>query len=70
MTAIITIFEIEFAGKEEVSRKVEQLSNDVKKIEGACIYSPKSGKLMELLTLLRENKIVYGTHFNTLDEPS
>ena len=67
MTAIITIFEIEFAGKEEVSRKVEQLSSDVKKIEGACIYSPRSGKLMEFLTILRENKISYGTHFNTLE---
>ena len=67
MTAIITIFEIEFAGKEEVSRKVEQLSSDVKKIEGAYIYSPKSGKLMEFLSVLRENKIAYGTHFNTLE---
>jgi hypothetical protein len=31
----------------------------------ALVYSPMSGKLIEFLTVLRDKKIVYGTHFNT-----
>jgi hypothetical protein len=67
MHAIITIFQAEFANKENIRRIINDLSVDVQEIQGASIYSPKSGKLMEFLTILRENKIAYGTHFNTLD---
>jgi hypothetical protein len=63
--AIITIFKAEFVGKQQINSLLMDMCTQVKDVEDASIYSPKSGRLFEFLNILRDNKIAYGTHFNT-----
>jgi hypothetical protein len=65
MQAIITVFKIELIDKSHVIDMINTLTLDLKEVGDAYIFSPKPGKLFELLNLLRDNHIVYGTHFNT-----
>jgi hypothetical protein len=50
---------------DQVHEQLARLSNDVKKIGDAYSYSPSAGKLFEFLSILKHNKISYGTHFDT-----
>jgi hypothetical protein len=68
MQAIITIFKTEFEGKEQVKEILIDLTEDVKTVSDAYIFSPRAGRLFDLLNVLRRNKIIYGTHFNSTSE--
>jgi hypothetical protein len=68
-TAIIIIYKIELNHKEEVKKSLQELCTDIREAGEAFIYSPRSGRLMEFLTFLRENKIAYGTHFGPGADP-
>ena len=65
MRATITVFKEELSGKTEILEIIKGSSTDLKEIGDAYIFSPKPGKLFELLNLLRDHKIIYGTNFNT-----
>ena len=68
MAAIITVFKTELIGKDDVLPLIEELSDDLVEIALAYTFSPKSGKLYELLNHLKERKVVYGTHFNSSEQ--
>jgi hypothetical protein len=71
MNAIITVFKIEFKDKKEIEILLPEMSDEVKEISDAFIYSPKPGKLMQFLSILKNHKIAYATHFNSrLEYPS
>jgi hypothetical protein len=66
MQAIITVFRAEFEGKDDVKSRVSELTEDLKIVGDAYIFSPRPGKLFDLLNILRNNRITYGTHFNNV----
>jgi hypothetical protein len=66
MQAIITVFKGEFEGKDDVRSRISELTEDVKMVADAYVFSPRPGKLFDLLNILRNNKITYGTHFNSV----
>jgi hypothetical protein len=65
MQAIITVFKTEFEGKEYIASRLKDMVEEVKLMSGAYIFSPSPGRLFELLDVLKENKINYGTHFDS-----
>jgi len=65
MSAIITIYKAEFKGKEHIVPDLKELSEHTHEIGDAVTYSTKTGKLFVFLKILRDNKIAYGTHFNS-----
>lgn len=65
MSAIITVFKAEFDGKAHLKDSIIQLTDDFKIVADAYIFSAKPGKLFELLSVLRDYQVVYGTHFDT-----
>jgi hypothetical protein len=65
MQAIITVFKTEFEGKEHIASRLKDMVDEVRLMSGAYILSPNPGKLFELLNILKENKITYGTHFDS-----
>jgi hypothetical protein len=66
MDAVITVFEKEFVGK-NYQILLADLYDSVTEFEGAVVFKPKSGKLFAFLTVLKEHKINYGTHFNSVE---
>lgn len=67
MRAIVTIFKSEFEGKEGIANAIIAVS-ETKDIGEAFVLIPQPGKLFELLNLLKDNNIQYGTHFNSVNE--
>jgi|SRR5690606_20487584 len=63
MQAIITIFESELLEKDRVVEQLMLLCEDVKQVTNALVFAPIPGKLFELLTILRDNRIEYRAHF-------
>jgi hypothetical protein len=66
MRAVITVFRTEFEGKDDVKLMVGELTDDFKIAEDVYMLSPRPGKLFDLLSILRENKISYRTHFDSV----
>lgn len=64
MQAIITVFKVELNNREQIFKEIKEMSSDLSEVGEAYTFSPKPGKLFELLTLLKNNNINYGTHFN------
>jgi hypothetical protein len=67
MQVMVTVFKSEFIGKESTKEILSALTASTSEVESAMIFIPKAGKLMELLTLLSDRKIVYRTHFDTME---
>jgi hypothetical protein len=67
MNAIITVFKSE-SGARGLHRGLSKISKEVMELSDAFIYNPEPGRLLEFLSLLKENKIAYGTHFDTMDQ--
>jgi hypothetical protein len=65
MNAIVTVFKEEFKGKENTLKTIELLCDHLSEVAQAIIIIPKGGKLINVLNVLNDNKIAYGTHFNT-----
>lgn len=65
---IITVFESELQGKDRLREEINSLCDDVKQIGSAYTYQPSSGKLFEIIRLLKLGGISYGTHFDTLSK--
>jgi hypothetical protein len=68
MRAIITVFEDEFKGKESVFKNIQRMSIEVNFVTHAYIIIPKRGELFNVLNVLKNEKVAYGTHFDTSDE--
>lgn len=68
MNTIITVFKSEFNGKEQILEELEECCAVMGEVASAIIISPRSGKLFQTIELLRSNKVVYRTHFDTLPE--
>lgn len=58
MRFVITIFDTEFKGREEVEDRARMLC-DTNKIVGARLYIPRSGMLIDFMKLLWANNIHY-----------
>jgi hypothetical protein len=69
MRAIISVFKGEFEGKAQAKDAIAQLTDELNIVADAYIFSAKPGKLFEILSILRDHKITYGTHFDTSDGP-
>lgn len=67
MSAIITVFKSEFNNKPQVHIELVKLCDDIKEIGDAHVYAIRSGRLFAFLAILQDNRIVYRTHFDTLD---
>jgi hypothetical protein len=67
MRSIVTVFKTEFSNREFVKEKLTTLTKDTREFDDALVFSPKSGKLVEFLSVLKFYKIAYGTHFDTRD---
>ena len=65
MSAIVTIFEDELKNKSQLLSSICEMSDQVRVVGTAYVINPKPGKLFAILGQLRENKIAYGTHFNS-----
>jgi hypothetical protein len=65
MQAIVTVFKSELKDKEELTLRLGTLTKDVQDVGDAFIYRPHAGGLISFLTVLYENGVAYGTHFNT-----
>jgi hypothetical protein len=65
MNAIVTIFAIELNDKQYLVPQLEKLCSESRKVGSAYIFSPMPGKLFEFLSVLKFNKVAYGTHFDT-----
>jgi hypothetical protein len=68
MKAIVTVFKSEFHEREFVTRELLAKCQEVREVGDAVIFSPKPGALVEFLSILRFNKIAYGTHFDTREK--
>ena len=66
MNAIVTVFKKEFEGKDHLIATASLIA-ETKDIDEAVVFIAKPGKLFELLHLLRNNQINYGTHYNTVE---
>jgi hypothetical protein len=64
VNAIVTIFKSEFKDKPSIEAKLQTISS-VTELGEAKIYLPDGGKLIEFLTMLKDNSISYGTHFKS-----
>lgn len=68
MRAVITVFKTELINKPAVLNSIQQLSSHLSEVGEAYSFSPKPGRLYELLNFLKDHDINYGTHFNVTDE--
>jgi hypothetical protein len=68
MGAIVTVFKNEIKKAPELITSLPEYCSEVKELEEAFVFSPKSGSLFRILNLLKERNIIYGTHFNSTDE--
>jgi hypothetical protein len=68
MNVIIVVFKSELSDNHSIIPELEKRSKEFTQVTSARIYSPYSGKLFECLSLLKEHKIPYGTHFDTRAE--
>jgi hypothetical protein len=68
MNAIVTVFKSELSEKLQVVPVLIKLSKEVKELDDAFIYRPRSGSLMQFLSYLKEKNISYGTHFDSMPE--
>lgn len=68
MQAIITVFKVELKDKNDLFENIQNLSSDISEVGDAYTFSPKAGKLFELLNVLKNNNINYGTHFNVASD--
>ena len=66
MQAIVSVFKAEFKSKQDILEKVKRLSVTTEVLD-AFVIVPNIGNLYNVLNLLKENNINYGTHFNTIE---
>jgi hypothetical protein len=59
---IITVAENELYGKYHIHEGISILCNEVRKVHDVYSYQPSSGKLFEIIQLLKVSRISYGTH--------
>jgi hypothetical protein len=64
MQAIVTVFKNELKDRDELTHRLMTLTKDVQDVGDAFIYRPHAGGLISFLTVLYENGVAYGTHFN------
>lgn len=65
MDAIVTIFKSEFKDKPDVFTDLNAICPNVQQVDDAYIVKPTPGTLFEILNFLKQNKINYGTLFDT-----
>lgn len=68
MQAAITVLKDELKFQLEVMGTIRKYSLDMKEVGNAYSFSPKPGRLFDLLNILRDNHhIHYGTNFNAVE---
>jgi len=65
MNAIVTIFLHELENDPKVFATLKTLSSDLKQIGEAYVFFPTPGRLFDFLSVLKNRKIAYGTHFDS-----
>lgn len=66
MGAIITVLKSELEIKPEFLNIISAMASDIKKLPNGYAFSPKPGKLYELLNYLKENGLSYQTYFSEI----
>lgn len=64
MNATITVFKNEFKNNPGLLDDISAMSSEIKEIDDSYAFSPRPGKLYELLNCLRENGLNYQTVFS------
>jgi hypothetical protein len=65
MKAIVTVFKSELKNRDFVVTQLKTLCKEVSTAEEALMFTPKDGKLVEFLSVMKFHKVAYGTHFDT-----
>ena len=63
MNATITVFKYELKDNTELVNNISDMSSEIKETADAYAFSPKPGKLYELLNWLKESGVNYQTDF-------
>lgn len=61
-----TVFKSELENKPELLNIISDMSSDMKEIPNGYAFSPKPGRLYELLNYLKENGLSYQTYFSEI----
>ena len=69
MKAIVTVFLEEFEGKSDAFSQLSEMSSEARQVGNAQIFFPIQGRLFEFLTVLKSQRIAYGTHFASKENP-
>lgn len=69
MRTIITVFKPELQSKKPVLDRIIVMTREFIEMGEAYTFSPRPGKLFDLLNLLRMNNVNYETNFSIDDEP-
>jgi hypothetical protein len=68
MEVIITVFKLDIDSHKIAFKRIEEMSSAIKELDDCLVFSPKAGKLFELLNFLKENSLEYKTDFSIADE--
>jgi hypothetical protein len=68
MLAIITVFKVEVDSKESAFNAIKSMSSQFIEVGEVYEFSPRPGKLFDLLDVLKINNIKYTTKFDVSDE--
>jgi hypothetical protein len=68
MEVTITIFKLDIDSHKITFKRIEGMSSAIKELDDCFVFSPKSGRLFELLNFLKENSVEYKTDFSIADE--
>ena len=68
MRAVITVFKVELHDRPNILNSIREMSADISELANVYTFSPKPGKLFELLNILKNNNVNYSTHFNIDDD--
>ena len=68
MRSMISAPKEEVKSKDTLLSQITELSTNVNHVGDYYLFSPKPGKLFDLLKLMRDHRINYTTNFNINDE--
>jgi hypothetical protein len=67
MRARITVLTSQLSS-EILKKELQALSQEVEIAEDTYTFSPRAGRLFDVLTLLKQHNTIYQTYFNNTDE--
>jgi hypothetical protein len=68
MEVTITVFKLDIESHKITFKRIEEMSSAIKEFNDCLVFSPKAGRLFEILNILKENSVDYKTDFNVAEE--